>query len=281
MRVLVTGSAGKAGRFTVQKLADAGHEVIHTDRTQPTAELPGIFQQADLVDAGETFDLFSQFRPHRVCHIAANPRPEGFPRQQTFQNNTMSTYNVMQAAGEFQARRLVYAGSEMATGWLTTEELPSVIPFDESERVASPNAYAMSKYIGEVIADGMVRRYPEMPIVTLRINNVIMPDEYWKLERRRTNFPYEGSANFWSYIDVRDVASAFQAALEGRSEGHEVFLVAAADTCIDRPLPEAIETRYGRTPNVKAGHDPYKSAFDCSKIEKYFGWKAQHSWRDT
>lgn len=279
MRVLVTGGAGRAGRPTVQELADAGHDVINVDRVRPSQSLPGSFIQIDLTDAGEVYDLFAQTRPEGVCHLAANPSPSGYSRQGTFQNNVMSTYNMMQAAGDFGIKRFIYASSEMATGWLTTEDLPPRFPFNEEDRVDTPNAYALSKYMGEVIANSMVLRYPEMAICSLRINNVIPADEYYRLEQRRQNFPGEGSGNFWSYIDARDVAGAFRAALEGESSGHEVFLIAAADTCITVPIQEAVETRYGPGANFAPGHGPHQSVFDCSKIKRFFGWEPKHSWR--
>ncbi|MCC6170001.1 MAG: hypothetical protein IT329_22475 [Caldilineaceae bacterium] len=37
---------------------------------------------------------------------AANPSPSGYPRQQTFANNVLSTYHVMQAAGDNGVTRL-------------------------------------------------------------------------------------------------------------------------------------------------------------------------------
>ncbi|MEZ4835885.1 MAG: NAD(P)-dependent oxidoreductase [Caldilineaceae bacterium] len=210
MRVIVTGGSGRAGRYTVKELADAGHEVINVDRMRPSTALPGGFIQIDLTDAGEVYDVFAQVRPEGVCHLAANPSPSGYSRQGTFQNNVMSTYNMMQAAGDFGVGRFIYASSEMATGWLTTEDLPPRFPFNEADRVESPNAYALSKYMGEVIATSLITRYPGMSICSLRINNVIPPDEYHRLEARRRNFPSEGSSNFWSYIDARDVAGAFR-----------------------------------------------------------------------
>ncbi len=216
--------------------------------------------------AGEVYDAFAQVKPAWVCHLAANPSPEGYPRQQTFQNNVMSSYHVMQAAGDNGVERLVYASSEMATGWLTTEQLPPRFPFSEEDRVDSPSAYALSKYLGEAIADSMVVRYPFMAIVSLRINNVILPDRYDMLQFRRDNFP-EGGWNFWSYIDVRDVASACRMALEGESRGHEVFLIAAADHCLDEPLRDAVARRYGAGAIFAPGFGDYQSAFDCRKID--------------
>jgi len=138
MKVILTGGSGRAGRYAVRELAEAGHEVVNVDRVRPAEPLPGRFIQLDLTDAGEVYDAFAQVRPEGVCHIAANPSPSGYPRQQTFGNNVLSTYHVMQAAGESGARRLIYASSEMATGWLTTDALPPRFPFNEKDRVASP-----------------------------------------------------------------------------------------------------------------------------------------------
>ncbi len=279
MRIIVTGGSGRAGTFTVRELAEAGHEVVNLDRLRPPVGLPGDFIEVDLTDAGEVYDAFAQSKPDWVCHLAANPSPSGYPRQQSFANNVLSTYNVLQAAGDNGVQRAVYAGSEMATGWLTTEQLPPRFPFNEEDRVDSPNAYALSKYMGEKIADSMVVRYSSLAICTLRINNIILPDKYDMLEYRRRNFP-AGGDNFWSYIDVRDVASACRAALEGESAGHEVFLIAAADTCLDTPLREAVARRYGPGAAYAPGFGEFQSAFDCSKIRRFFGWEPRHSWRD-
>lgn len=281
MKVLVTGGSGRVGRHTVEELLDAGHEVWSADFNR-SRELSKRCMQVvtQLTDAGEAYDVFARFRPDGVCHIAANPSPSDAARQATYANNVLSTYNVFQAAGEFGVKRFIYASSEMATGWLTTEELPPRFPFNEEDRVDSSNAYALSKYMGEVIADSMILRHPEMSVCSLRINNVIMPDWYGKLEDRRRDYMNKGDGNFWSYIDVRDVATAFRAALEGESNGHEVFLIAAADNCLDIPLWEAVEKRYGRKGNFAEGFGPHQSAFDCTKIRKMFGWQPRFSWRD-
>jgi UDP-glucose 4-epimerase len=282
MRVLVTGGSGRAGAYVVQEMAAAGHEVWNVDRRRSEKSLPGHFLHCDLTEAGQVYDAFAQARPEAVCHVAANPSPSGFIRQEIFANNVQSAYNVMQAAGDSgNVRRLVYASSEMATGWLTTNQLPPRFPFNEGDRIDTPNAYALSKYLGEVIADSMSVRYPQMPIVSLRINNVIEPENYHWLQQRRDNYPQGGSGNFWSYIDVRDVATAFRAAVEGSTTGHEVFLIAAADTGLDVPLRKALKERFGEeaVSRLADGHGDFQSVFDCSKIERVFGWKAQHSWR--
>ena len=234
----------------------------------------------DLTNTGEVYDVFTQFWPEGVCHLAANPSPFGLPRHQTFENNVINTSNVMQAAGDVGVSRLVYASSEMATGWLTTDELPPRFPFDENDRVDSPNAYALSTYLGEVIADSMVRQYPSMSICSLRIDNMIMPDGYDVRQFRRDTSPEGGVVDFWSYIDARDVATAFLAGLEGEIAGHEVFLIADADTCLDTSIEEAVARLQGSGAGSAPDHGPFDSVFKCRTIAGRLGWRPQHSWRD-
>ncbi len=279
MRVVVTGGTGRAGRHVVLALVQAGHEVINFDVAR-AEDLPGQFCRVDLTDAGKTYDALFQFRPEGVCHLAANPAPSGQARVDVFDNNVRSAFNLMQAAGDCGVRRVIYASSEMATGLLTDGVTPAQIPFDEAERRPSPNAYALSKFISEVIADSLSLAFPQTAFVGVRINNVIPPERYDMLQGRRDN-PETGKGNFWSYIDARDVGTAYLAALEGESAGHEVFLIAAADTSADRPLRELMAAYYAGYDRFAPDHDDFASAFNCAKMERFFGWKPSYSWRDA
>jgi len=252
--------------------------VVTIDRVRRD-DLPGEFCRVELTDAGAVYDALFQARPEAVCHLAANPSPSGQAQVDVFATNVLSAYNVMQAAGDAGARRVIYASSEMATGLLTEGVTPSQIPFDETERQPSPNAYAISKYISEVIADGLSVRYPRTAFVGLRINNVIPPDDYDRFRQEWAD-PGLSMANFWSYIDARDVGTAYLAALQGDSAGHEVFLIAAADTRARRGLRELMATYYDGYDRVAPDHDDHASAFNCAKMEHFFGWRPTYRWRD-
>ena len=278
MQVVVTGGSGKAGQWVVRELVGAGYDVINFDLMR-LDDLPGQFCRVQLTDAGALYDALFQVRPEAVCHLAANPSPEGQAQIDVFSNNVLSAYNVMQAAGDAKVRRLIYASSEMATGLLTGGVTPTSIPFDEAERWPSPNAYALSKYLSEVIADALSLRYPQTAFVGLRINNVISPGDYGRFEAEWAD-PSLSSANFWSYIDARDVGTAYRAAMEGKSSGHEVFLIAAADTRAKRGLRELMATYYAGYDHIDPDHDDHASAFDCSKMDHFFGWRPTYSWRN-
>jgi nucleoside-diphosphate-sugar epimerase len=280
MRVVVTGGTGRAGRWVVRHLAENGHEVVNFDLVdRPDLELPGEFCRVELADAGKVYDALFQYRPEGICHLAANPSPGGQAQVDVFDNNVVSAHNLLQAAGDLGVSRVVYASSEMATGLLTEGTVPSRIPFDETERHPSPNAYALSKYISEVIADSLAVRYPQTAWVGLRINNVIDPDSYGRFAQEWDD-PSLSRANFWSYIDARDVGTGYRAALEGTSTGHEVCLLAAADTRAKRGLRELMAEYYDGYDHVADDYEDPRSAFDCSRMQTLFGWTPTYSWRD-
>jgi nucleoside-diphosphate-sugar epimerase len=280
MRVAVTGGTGRAGQWVVRELAEAGHEVVNFDLAdRPELALPGAFCRVDLTDAGKVYDALFQYRPEGLCHLAANPSPSGQAQVEVFDNNVLSAHNLLQAAGDLGIPRVVYASSEMATGLLTEGVVPARIPFDESERRPSPNAYALSKYLSEVIADSLAVRHPGTAWVGLRINNVIPPDGYGAFAEEWDD-PGRSKANFWSYIDARDVGTAYRAALEGTSAGHVVCLIAAADTRAQRGLRELMAEFYDGYDRFAEDYQDPRSAFDCTRMQELFGWTPSHSWRD-
>ena len=270
-----------AGRFVVKALAGSGHQVTNVDRVQDDS-LPCEQMTIDLTRIGEVYDAFAQIKPEAVCHLAAQPRAFRFSREQTFMNNTAITYNVFQVSGEMGVRRIVNSSSEMAIGWTTNDQHPPVLPFNETHRIPSPNAYALGKYVTEIMADSFVVRHPEMAICSMRISAVVEPERLPEVVRNhQENYPRAGSSNYWSYIQTEDLGAAFLAAVEGGTTGHEVYLLANDDITIDVPIRQALEERFGIADRLAEDHGGFQSVFDNSKLKRDFGWSPQHSWRES
>src|SRR6476659_7238766 len=117
-RIVVTGGSGKAGRWVVRRLREAGHD----------GSPHGQCVLADLTDLGQTLEVVAG--ADAVVHLAAIPAPEIRPAGETFRNNAMSTYNVFAAAADRGVGRVVWASSETVLG-LPFDDPPAYAPVDE------------------------------------------------------------------------------------------------------------------------------------------------------
>jgi len=167
--VLVTGGLGGSGRWIVDRLAAAWDEVVCVDRVRGESGHRNVdVRQADLTDRGEVYDLVTAFDPDAVVHWGAIPDPEGHAGGTVFENNVVSTYNVLEAAGRVGAD-VVWASSESAYGFPFAEEtpLPDYLPVDEDHPVRPEDPYGTSKVVGEAVAEMVVRRY-DVSVVSIR-----------------------------------------------------------------------------------------------------------------
>ena len=273
MRIVVTGGSGKAGRWTVDHLRQAGHEVLNVDwRHDGSAH--GSCLVADLADAGQCYDALAG--ADGVVHLAAIPAPEIRPASETFRINTLSTYNVFAAAEAHRLGRVVYASSETVLG-LPFDEPPAFAPIDESHPPRPESSYALAKLAGETMAAQFARR-TGVPHVGLRISNIMEPPDY-------TAFPgYWADAtlrrwNLWGYVDARDVALACELGLMADVRGAEVCIIAAADTVMTRESRDLMTEVYPTVPLAESlsGH---QTLLSIDRAREILGYEPHHAWRD-
>jgi len=141
-KIIVTGGSGKAGRACIQDLLAHGYEVYNIDSVIPARELcPGM--QADLSDFGQTLDALHSrdAMPHGVdgvVHLAAIPAPRRYPNPELFRNNTLSIYNVFEAARRMASK--TWCGPQAKPCWaFPFDAPPPYVPLDENTR-AGPKA---------------------------------------------------------------------------------------------------------------------------------------------
>jgi len=277
-RVLVTGGLGGSGRWIVDRLASDGHDVMCVDQVGADSERASVdVRVADLTEAGRVFDLVAEFDPDSVVHWGAIPDPLGHAGGEVFENNVMSTYNVLDAAGRAGAK-VVWASSESAMGFPFAAETPppDYLPIDEAHPLRPEDPYGASKETGEAIAR-MVTRRDGVPVVSIRPSWIQYPGEYLCLDNEP---PAEGVGNFWSYIDVRDIASIVAAALAADIEGHEAVFAVADENYADRPGVDLFDEQFGAVPEP-CDIEGDESSITNAKAADLLGWEPAHSWREA
>jgi len=283
MKVLVTGSRGKVGRAAVQALVDRGHDVLGVDLVRPVFDagvvVPGRYQQADLTDAGSAYSVVAGV--DAVVHVAAIPQPTGNPPHVVFQTNLMSTFNLIEAAVRFGVSRFVNVSSESIVGNFFPERpfLPDYVPMDENHPLLPQDPYALSKAFGEQLMDAAVRR-SDIRAISIRPSTVHNEDNYESNLGKQVRDAANISGNFWSYIDVYDLADALVLATESDLPGHEVFYIASPDNAGGHDFAKVLKQFYGDQVELRELDRVDASGISTAKARRMLGWNPTRSWRD-
>ncbi len=284
MRVLVTGARGKVGRAAVAALIAAGHDVRATDLAPPVFERPlevePDYYQADVTDAGDAFAAVRGVEA--VVHAAALPEPTHNPPHVVFQNNLMGVFNVLEAAIRWGVTRFVNISSETVPGFFFPERefLPDYVPIDEDHPIRPQDPYATAKYFSELLMDGATRR-SDLRCISIRPSWVQHEGNYERNLGPQVRDASVLSPNFWSYIDVYDLADAIVLAAESDLPGHEVFYIASPDNVGNRPFEQIVREYYGDKVEVKKPLPREDSSgISVAKAERMLGYSPKRSWSD-
>lgn len=274
-KIIVTGGTGKAGRAAIQELVSSGYEVRNLDiaGNSPPGDPTSLY--VDLTDYGQTVDAMVGY--DAVVHLAAIPAPFIRPDEVTFRVNMTSTFNVFQAAMTLGMKRIVWASSETTLGLPFDREKPDYAPIDENQTPYPESTYALSKLLSEEMAR-QYNRWTGIPIVGLRISNIMEPHDYQRFPSFWPD-PMLRKWNLWGYVDARDVAQACRLGLEANISGAEVFIIAAADTCMTTKNQDLMAAVYPQV-EIKGHIGDYKTLLSIDKARKMLGYEPKHSWRD-
>lgn len=279
-KVVVTGGSGKAGRACIREFRAHGYDVYNIDRVKPAEELcPSI--QADLADFGEAIDAITTVERGAhgvdgVVHLAAIPDSRLFTNSVTFSNNIMSTYNVFEASTRLGIKNIVWASSETVLG-LPFDVPPPYVPLDEEYHGRPESAYSLSKLLGEEMASQYCRWDPDLKVVGLRFSNIMELKDYAAFKDFQDD-PTLRKWNLWGYIDARDAAQAVRKGIECKLRGAHVFIIANADTVMQRSSQELLAAVFPDVP-VKRPLGRNETLLSIDKAKKMLGYEPQHSWR--
>jgi nucleoside-diphosphate-sugar epimerase len=273
MRVVVTGASGKAGRAVVRDLVEH-HDVLAVDLVPPREEIAP-FLAVDLTEFGQTLECLAG--AEAVVHLAAIPASRIRTEETTFRTNILSTYNVFEAARVLGLARVVWASSETILGLPFEREQPAYAPIDEDHPPYPESSYALSKLLSEELGRQLTR-WTGRPFVALRFSNIMELDDY-------TRFPsfWEDATlrrwNLWGYVDARDVALSCRLGLEADLRRAEHFIVAAADTVMNRPSRELMAEVFPSVPYRPTEGD-FDTLLSIEKARSLLGYEPGHTWRD-
>jgi nucleoside-diphosphate-sugar epimerase len=271
--IVVTGGSGKAGRAVISDLVQHGYQVLNVD-VMPPADRSVRFLKIDLTDYGQTVEALNG--ADAVVHLAAIPAPGLLSGEVTFKVNMSSTYNIFSAAALLKLQRIVWASSETTLGLPFDEPVPHYAPIDEEHPLYPQSSYALSKVLSEEMARHF-SRWSGIPIIGLRFSNIMEPHDYERFKGWQDDAKVR-KWNLWSYVDARDVAQSCRLALEANIQGAESFIIASADSCMDRPNRDLMAEVFPGVP-VREGTGDHDTLLGVEKARKMLGYDPGRWWR--
>jgi nucleoside-diphosphate-sugar epimerase len=272
MKIALTGSSGRVGSAILEMALAQGHSLVCLDRVAAPAghQRPGVtFVQADVTN----YDDFE--RAMRGCealiHMAAIPAPGNHPDHVVHNNNVVASYNALRAAAELGMTHVCQASSINATGAVYSRwPRYDYFPLDEAHPTYNEDPYALSKWICEIQAESIARRYENMTISSMRFHWVVpeRPDYARATEPKGAR---SLAKQLWAYTRFDAAARACLGSLTAGFKGAEAFFIVAPDTMAAEPTLDLLREHYPDVP-VRGDLSGHRSLYDSSKAQRLLGW---------
>lgn len=291
MRVFVTGAAGFIGSHMVDRLLSAGHSVVGFDNmsTGQRRFLEGAlahpqftFHQADLLDRTSLTQAMED--AELVVHFAANADVRfgtEHPRKDLDQN-TIATWNVLEAMREQGCKRIVFSSTGSVYGEPEIFPTPETCPFP-----IQTSLYGASK----LAAEGLIQAYCEgfglqgfifrfVSILGERYSHGHVYDFYQQLAQHPEHLHVLGDGHQRkSYLYVQDCIDAILTAIGRANDKVNIFNLGTDEFCEVKDSIGWICEHLGLHPKLTysggergwVGDSPF-ILLDCSRI-RALGWR--------
>ncbi len=301
MNVLVTGGAGYIGSHTVLKLKEKGHRTVIMDnlsRGYRDAIFADAFVESDIAESSRVEKVLRAEKIDAIIHFAAfieagesMHKPGNY-----FENNTMKTFQLIQAMESVGVRRIIFSSTAALYGD------PIRTPITEDDALAPTNPYGESKLLVERLLDWYSRIH-NWNYVSLRYFNAAGADRLLRSGERHDpethlipialqaaygirkkmsifgdDYPTPDGTCVRDYIHVEDLAQAHVLALDflmnekrsevfnlGNGEGYSVKeVIDLVKEVTGKEFPVSIAPR-------RPG-DPAVLVASSEKIRRILGW---------
>ena len=206
-----------------------------------------------------------------IVHLAGRPSPFGAPANVVHNTNVVASYNALSVADELGMEHFCYASSINAIGGaFSNRPRYDYFPIDEEHPSYNEDAYALSKYIGEVQAASVCRARTALSVGSLRIHHLVPTRDVLADKIAMDLGRY--SRDLWGYTTLDAAARACFAVLDAEWKGHEVFFVVAPRTAAEAATAELCEAFY---PEVRRRHEPVgnEGLYSCAKAKRLLEWE--------
>ena len=314
-RILLTGGAGFIGSAVVRHIIrETGHQVLVVDKLTyagnlaslaPVSNDPGFaFVQADITDAPKMRELFEDYAPDAVMHLAAEShvdRSIDGPGE-FVQTNVVGTFTLLQAALGYW-HRLSHAHKDgFRFHHVSTDEvfgsLCATGSFDEATAYDPRSPYSASKAASDHFVRAWHHTYGLPVIVTNCSNNYgpyhfpekLIPHSIINALQGQQLPVYGKGANIRDWLYVEDHARALLAVvlagkvgetycIGGQSERTNLEVVESICALVDElAANKQIGPRNSLIRFVpdRPGHDQ-RYAIDCGKMMRELGWSPREN----
>jgi UDP-glucose 4-epimerase len=299
MKAFVTGAAGFIGSSLVDRLLDDGHEVVGYDNFSTGQEhfLQRAAQSAAFrLVRGDTLDQAQLTRSMTgasiVFHLAANAdvRFGTEHPEKDLQQNTIATFNVLEAMRANSVPRIAFASTGSIYGEAEIIPTPEDAPFP-----VQTSLYGASK----LACEGLIQAYCEgfgmsgwifrfVSILGERYTHGHVFDFCRSLRRDATRLRVLGDGTQRkSYLYVQDCIEAILVALEGASARVNIFNLGTNEYCALNDSIAWICGRLGVSPALEytggdrgwVGDNPF-IFLDTARIRR-LGWAPRLTIRDS
>lgn len=316
IKILVTGGAGFIGSAVIRHIIkDTEHHVLNIDKLTYAGNLESLisvsdnpryqFSETDICDYAALEQLFTDFQPDIVMHLAAESHvdrsidgPAAF-----ITTNIVGTYTLLDVARKYWQNLDEGKKSKFKFHHISTDEVYGDLEgttdlFTENTAYLPSSPYSASKASSDHLVRAWHRTYGFPVVITNCSNNYgpyhfpekLIPLVILNALEGKPLPVYGNGQQIRDWLFVEDHARAlYRVATEGvvgetyniggHNEKQNIEVIKTICQILDELKPQLNGQNYEKLMTFvkdRPGHD-LRYAIDASKIERELGWKPQES----
>lgn len=303
MKLLVTGGAGFVGSHLIDRLVEAGHDVVSFDAYEsylsPASpqypqyldhRLEGLEEDVEFIEGDtrnpiEVTQTVDRVQPDRIAHLAHLPITgtcEDHP-EAAVDSIVEGTVNVLEAAKATDSvERVLYTSSSMVYGEFQYD------PADEDHPRNPKGVYGGAKHAGETLTRSFCRS-TDLDYTVIRPSAVYGPTDVNRrvsqifVERALRGEPlalHDGGQQVLDFTYIDDTAQGFDLGLTSDAAANETYNITYGEGRTVAELADVISNYVdGVKTEVKPVGDfrPKRGALDNSKAREELGFEPEFS----